>query len=302
MSANFSYLKLVTFGLILASTSLAQADEQSVQLAYRFQAGQFLHFEMADQAEMLTQFGGTQSKSLQQTQMRKAIRVVAVDEKGGATIEPFVEIVRMSSQSGDRPAISFDSSTDQTPPKEFEKIAGTIGRPLARFQVAANGKLLKVIMLSTEVPKNLTEAAEKTDPSLNCLVVFPEKPVKVGEKWTEKYETSLSAGNGLNRNVTMIRSFELVKSANGIATIQFRTSLLTPTNDPEVMRQLVQLTPAGTIEFDLQRGQIQTRSLKIDEKVVEAFGPQSLLQAKGESVERLMPAQVANSSSKSSAK
>lgn len=284
--------KLFLLISVLGFSLSAQADDTAYKLVYRFVPGQFSHYEVQDQAEILTQYGQDQVKSIQQTQMLKQIRVVAVDGRGGATLEPIVEAVRMASQAGDKPVVSFDSSKDQTPPKEFERIAGTIGRPLARFQVTSNGRLTSVTMLATDVPKHLTEAAQKADPTMNFLVVLHENPVKVGEKWTEKSVAQVSVGSGLNQPVNLIRSYELTGVSGNIATISYRTSLLTPVTDPEILRQLLQLTPSGAIEFDIQQGRIASKTIKIDEKVVGAFGAQSLLQAQGESKEKLVPSQL----------
>ena len=274
--------------LIVGVSHSAAADETKYRLAYQFQAGQFYHYDVDDHAEIITQYGENQSRLKHHTQILKSFRVVAVDENGGATIEPITEIIKMATQTADKPAVIYDSTKAEETPKEYEKIASMIGRPLARFQLAASGRLMKVTMLVTDVPKNFVDAAAKTDPAINLLVVFPEQPVKIGDKWTEKYETQVSVEAGLNRPINLIRSYELIKVDENIATIQVRTSLLTPTNDPEILRQLVEKTPTGTIDFDLQQGRLLNKSLKIDEKVVGAFGAQSLLQAVGEMSERLV--------------
>ncbi|WP_010582816.1 DUF6263 family protein [Schlesneria paludicola] len=278
-------------GLIVITLGFGQwthADPPTYQLVYRFQPGQFTHYEIDDRAEMIVQHGNNFSKIIQQTQWLKSYRVVTVDENGGATLEPITEAVRMSSQAGEKPVLSYDSEKDSSPPKEFENVAGTIGRPLARFQVAPSGRLLKVSMIATDVPKSFSDAAEKADPAINFLIVLPEKPVKIGEQWTEKYETPVPVGNGLTRAVTMIRTYELTKVNENIATISMRTSLLTPLTEPEILRNLVQQTPSGTIEFDLAKGRISNRSLQINEKVVGAYGSQTLLEARGESVEKMV--------------
>ena len=209
----------------------------------------------------------------------------------------------MASTTGDNGIVGYDSTKDEVVPKGFENLAGTIGRPLARFQVAPNGKLLKVTLLVDDVPKNFSDAAEKTDPAINFLTVFPEQPVKVGDKWNEKFDTKVSVasvGNQLYRELGLIRVFELTKVENEIATIRFRTSLRTPISDPDILRQTVQQTPSGVIEFDLKNGRLISRSLKIDEKVVGAFGAQTLLDAQGEMTEKLItPKTTAKAASES---
>ncbi len=279
------------FGCLASTILMAQsapADDGPITITYRFKAGQFFHYEVIDKAELTTQMASNQAKAVQKTESLKSFRVISVDEAGGAILEPVVEIVRMSSQTGDKAAIAFDSSKDTVAPKGFESLASTIGRPLARFHVTANGRLTKVTMLVTDAPKKLTEAAQKTDPSINFLVVLPEMPVKIGDKWSEKFETQVAINESLNQPLVLIRSYELTSVTDHIATIRVRTSLLTPVTDPTILRQLVQQTPSGTIQFDLSEGRLVSKVLKIDEKIVGAFGQQTLLQADGESTERLV--------------
>jgi hypothetical protein len=288
MSNKLSWMVLGLIASFIGVRSGVAEDEKTYQFCYRFKVGQFQHYELTDRAELTTQTANNQSRAIQQTQCLKSFRVVTVDEEGGATFESVVESVRMASQTGDKAIVGYDSNKDDVVPKGFENLAGTIGRPLARFQVNSNGKLLKVTLLVNDVPKKFSDAAEKTDPAINFLVSFPEKPLKIGDKWNEKFDTQVSVGNNLNQELGMIRVFELVKVENEIATIRFRTSLRVPMHDPEILRQIVQQTPSGEIVFDLKEGQIISRSLVIDEKVIGAFGAQTLLQAQGEMQEKLI--------------
>ena len=305
MSSKLSWLAAT----LIASTAVASysvdAQDTTYQLAYKFNAGQFLHYELADRAELVTQTSNNLTRAIQETQCMKSYRVISVDETGGATLEPVVEHVRMASTTGEKAIVGYDSTKDEVAPKGFENLAGTIGRPLARFQFAPNGRLLKVTLLVDDVPKSFSEAAEKTDPAINFLIVFPEQAVKVGEKWSEKMDTKVtvaSVGSQVQRELGLIRVFELMKVENEIATIRFRTSPRTPVNDPDILRQIVQQTPSGLIEFDLKNGRLLSRSLKIDEKVVGAFGPQKLLDAQGEMTEKLItPKTAAKTASESTA-
>ncbi len=305
MSRKFSWLAATLIVSTAAIPFTLGAEESTYQLAYKFSSGQFLHYELSDRAELTTQTSNNLTRAIQQTQCMKSYRVVSTDESGGATLEPVVEHVRMASTTGEKAIVGYDSTKDEVPPKGFENLAGTIGRPLARFQVAPNGRLLKVTLLVDDVPKNFSEAAEKTDPAINFLVVLPEKAVKVGEKWNEKFDTMVtvaSVGSQIQRELGLIRVFELMKVEDEIATIRFRTSARTPVNDPDILRQIVQQTPSGLIEFDIKNGRMLSRSLKIDEKVVGAFGPQTLLDAQGEMTEKLItPKTTAKNASEATA-
>jgi hypothetical protein len=297
MTFNSCILRSGLITCLLGISSLAFADDQTYSLTYRFQTGQFYHIETNDRGEITTQNGASrdkdgnpqEGKSFQQTQMLKSYRVVTTDENGGAVIEPIVEKVRMASTSTDRPVVTFDSSSGEQPPKGFEEVASTLGRPLARFHVASNGRLIKVNMLVTDVPKSFSEAANKADPSINFLTVLPEKPVKVGDRWSERFEMPVTVSKGLTQKLGMIKSFQLTKVENNVATITSHTNLLTPTEDPEILRQIAQMISVTTIEFDVEQGCILSRTIAFDEKVVNAFGAQTLLHAKGQSVEKLLP-------------
>jgi len=288
MSVNHLWLNVSLLVVAVGCVQVACADETAYQLAYKFERGQFMHYEVNDHAEITTQLAANQSKSVQQTHLLKSFRIVAVDEQGVAVIEPVIEQARMSSTVGTNQTITFDSAADTTPPKEFEMIASTIGHPLARFHLASNGRLIKVNLIVKDVPKKFSDAAEKTDPTINFLVVFPEKAVKIGEKWSEKYETTVNVSKGLNQPIKLLKAYELVGVTDNVATIKYRTSLLVPIDDPDILRQIATQTPSGTIEFDLKQGRIISRSVLIEEKVIGAFGAQTLLQAMGESTEKLL--------------
>ena len=288
MANTHVWFRFTVFMVLIGFSRLVIADETTINLAYRFKTGDFYHYDVDDQAVMTTQYGENQSVLRQHTQILKSYRIVAVDENGGATIEPIMETVKMASQTADKPPTVYDSTKPEETPKEFEKVASAVGRPQARFHVSSNGRLSKVTLLDKELPRNFGDLAAKADPSINPLVILPDHPVKIGDKWTEKFDSSVVVGTTLNRPITLIRSFELLKVADGLATIRSRTSLFTPMNDPEILRQLVHQMPDGTIEFDLQGGRIFNRSFKINEKVIGAFGDQSYLEAIGPMTERLV--------------
>jgi hypothetical protein len=288
MSHRISQFGLVLSLFIAGRVAVADGDT-TYQLAYHFEPNQFLHYEQFDRVELTTQNANNKTLAVQQTQTLKSYRIVSVDEDGGAIIEPMIERVRMASKTADQTMVGYDSTKDEVIPKGYENLAGTIGRPLARFHLTPTGRLVKVTLLVKDVPKKFIEAAEKTDPSINFLVVLPENPVKAGDKWKEKFETRVSVGNKLTQDLGLIRVFELASVENDIATIRFRTSVRTAVNDPEILRQIIQQTPSGTVEFDLKAGRILNRSLQIDEKVIGAFGAQTLLHARGEVNEKQVP-------------
>ena len=218
------------------------------------------------------------------------LRVVTVDEQGLALVEPVIDSTRMSAKLHDKNEVVFDSATDvaETPP-EFRAVRESIGRTVARFQVDPCGKLVKAIIVDLLAPPSLREAAEKLDLRFNYLPPLPATPVSVGGKWREDFST-LVVNEGLKQPLPIRRIYELTGVADGIAVIKFKTLILTPVNDPEVEKQVLQLTPTGTIEFDLERGLVRSYKATINRTAINAFGPQSLMRVTGEATDSLVTA------------
>jgi hypothetical protein len=93
-------------------------------------------------------------------------------------------------------------------------------------------------------------------------------------------------GQTLKQPVTMQRSYELVEVANDLATIKLRTVMITPIRDGMILAQLIQMTPEGTIVFDLKNGRMVSRTLTIDKTEVGVIGGNSSMHAKSKREER----------------
>src|SRR5665213_3590985 len=102
MSGKTVLFVLGFFASITALSHVVAADDTTFQLAYQFKVGHFFHYEVVDQAELTTQMANNQAKAVQKTESLRAFRVISVDESGGAILEPVIECVRMSSQTGDK--------------------------------------------------------------------------------------------------------------------------------------------------------------------------------------------------------
>ena len=286
--------------------------EQTVQLKYKFQPGQFVHYEVSDRVRYVMQQAGNSFETFQRNDSSKHFRVVSVDDDGSALLEPILDRIKMLAgrkeaaeadgtspepvadrkngftKPHDQSLVKFDSATDKVAPPEFQLHKETVGKPMARFQFAAHGELLAVRIIATDVPKPNTSAAAKANPKLNFLVPLPTEPISVGHRWKQKFDEPISVGKGLTQQIPMLRQYELTSVSDGIATIKFKTSILALLNDPKIQGQLAQQTPSGTIEFDIERGLIRSRKSITNETVVNALGPQTVLQVVGESTEKLV--------------
>lgn len=280
-----------------ATANSTTAPTTTVLLAFKFHAGQFLHYAGSSKVQYNTQLEENTFVSSQSNETGTHVRVVSVDEQGLALIEPVLDRTRMTAQMPDKKAVVFDSKNDDQSLPQFQAIRDSIGKSVARFQVSPAGKLVKAIIVDKTAPKALLDAAEKLETRFPFLVVLPENPVSVGEKWREDYNVVV-VNEGLKQSVPMRRIYELTAIADGVARIKFRTLVLTPLNEPELEKQIIQQTPTGTIDFDVQRGLVRSYASTINRSTINAFGPRSLLQVTGESTEKLVTADADSSQSK----
>ena len=67
------------------------------------------------------------------------------------------------------------------------------------------------------------------------------------------------------------------------------TSVISRVVSAQVKTQLMQATPQGKIEFDIEKGRVLRRELNFDSSVLGAFGSGTMLSAKGQTIEELLP-------------
>ena len=279
--------------ITLTSATTAEAKPvTTVKLAYKFQPGQFVHYSGVSRVQYISELQAEKYSSLQTNETQTHFRVVTVDEQGLALVEPVVDSTRMIAKLHDKPPVEYNSASKEEPLAEFRGIHEAIGRPVARFQVAPDGKLVKAIVIDPDAPKALRDAAERLDTRFPYLSPLPATPVSVGDKWKEEYSITILK-DGLKQPIPIRRIFELVAVADGIARIKFRTVVQTPLHEAELQKQVIQQTPVGTIEFDIERGLLRSYTSTINNTVINALGPQSLLNVTGESTEKLVIADAA---------
>ena len=281
---------------VVTQASASATPAGAVTLAYKFHSGQFVHYTGTSRVQYNSEVEDKSPSALDAVQKYTSVqsnetwthfRVVTVDEQGLALIEPVVDRARMTAKMHNKDAVTFDSAnlTAETPP-QFQAIREAVGRTVARFQVSPTGKLVKAVVVDATAPQALRAAAEKLDTRFPYLSPLPAAAVSVGDKWREEYSITL-VNDGLKQPIPMKRIFELVAVADGIAKIKFRTLVMTPLNEPELQKQIIQQTPTGTIEFHIERGLVVSYTSNIDQTTMNAFGPQSLLNVTGTSTEKL---------------
>lgn len=273
-----------TRGMRVHSTGMAPTR----QLSFQFKPGQFAHYEVTQRMLIVSKYPQAEEKMQNESVTTKHYRVVAADASGVAQLEPMIDHVRMSVRFNDLAPNAYDSKVDVNPPQGFEDVAKSVGKAMARVHLTPNGELTKVTVLDGAPPALATAAAD-ADPKLNFLIPLPKEPVGVGAVWKDRFQTPVVVGQGLTQPVTMQREFELKKIEGSLATIAFKTTVITPIGNPQVEAQLLQRKPSGVIEFDIDRGLILSQRTTASGEVFQAFGPNTAMQAALETTERWLP-------------
>jgi hypothetical protein len=260
---------------------------------YRFRPNQLVYYDATQKSTVVIKKNGISDTTKNEKHERKHYRVVSVDADGSGLLELMIDRVNMSVQFGENDPVVFDSRSSQPPPRQFRAVKASIGRPQAKMRFARNGKLLKVTALNRAArvlggQLRIAPATAANDPSHNFLVIFPKQQITVGESWSDRIVVQVRINRSLLRPVTLLRRYEFVSVKGHLATISLHTSVLTLVRDPKINMQLIQRTPSGTIVFDIDRGQIVSKTVTVNKRVVGALGDKSSMTVVSNLTEKLI--------------
>jgi hypothetical protein len=253
-------------------------DTPTYQLRYTFTPGQEWHYVSQTDSEYIISFAQVTDTVLHTSMFLRHITDLGVSPDGTGEIQLMLDRARMTAKNAGVNSL-YDSTDPGHVPTEFAGVHQSIGKPL-KARLSPQGQVLP----SADKTANVEQ--------VELLFQLPEKPIAVGATWKERFEVSvpLNDEGKLFRPVKMERRFELKGVENGIATISLVTVCISPMNDAFQESQLLQRKPFGNLKFDINRGCLIERILKIDDKVVGAQGPGSALEVKIVKVDRLIPA------------
>jgi hypothetical protein len=262
------------------------AVEPEYLLRYKFQPDELIRWKVTHLGTTETTIQGNTQSSKSRSVSTKQWRVTQVDELGNITFTHSVSDVEMWQKLSDRPEVSYNSRTDKEVPPEYEFVASTLGKTLATVVVAPDGQIVK----------------RDGSPALNLglgdiIMLLPPKPVKVGGRWHEPSEIQGRLSDGTVKRIKVRKSYTLEKVQTGVASINVRTEVLTPIDDPKLESQIVQQLTNGTLRFDLDAGRLLSKQMDWDETVVGFNGADSQLKYLAritEEIEATVPTSVAN--------
>lgn len=289
----------------------AAPTKPGILLRYRFRPNQVVAYRVEHTSTITETKANRIHITRNETTNQKHFTVISAQPDGSAILETVLDRVKMSVRFNKQKPNTYDSATDKNPPQGFSAVAKTIGRALVRIKVEANGRLMATVpLLSRKIQARVVPykgpSKPSNDPSKNFLTVFPTKPVRVGETWSDrklKPRLRVSAGGrGLYQEFPMIRTYRLVSMKENLATIQIETVSLKPLSEVGLQIQASQLMPSVTIVFDTRRGLIVSRTTSTNSKVHGFSGAGSLLHVVSKRVETLVPRKIATAKKVATAK
>jgi hypothetical protein len=270
-------------------------------LAFKFQPGQILRYEVASESEITTHAKNETETVRNSSKARRHYRVTGVDEKSGdANLELSIDWVHMVAafENPNRPKpppVEFQSDDPQKHPRQFQEVLDTVGKPRAVIRFSPAGKPLEVVegrpvkppAYRNQLAQGSTAAPIHDTTPESYLLPLPENPVSIGETWKEQFDIVVRDSDKNLVRITIQRSYMLAEVKEGRALIEFRTTVLTPVKNPSIAGQLIQREIAGKAVFDMTRGLLVSREAAIDRTVHGPFGPGSSMHARSQYRETL---------------
>ncbi len=245
-----------------------RAAEETHLLRYKFTAGELIQWKVRHLGTTEATVQGNTQTSKMRAISTKEWQLVDVDAEGDATFVYSVAHVDMWQKVSGRPEVSYNSETDNTPPREYVQVAKSVGVPIATVKVSSSGKVLERDKAPVQVNSGLGE----------IIMPLPVEPVKIGESWHVSNEVRVrTAKNGRAERIKIRLVYTLAGVKTGIATIAVKTEVVTPVNDPAIKSQLVQQLTNGEVKFDMDAGRVLSQQIDWDETVVGFSGDNSLM-------------------------
>ena len=208
--------------------------------------------------------------------MIRTMRVTSVGPDGVANLELSIDRAYMTATSDGNTAV-YDSAHPEKASEEFAEVHETTRKP-TQVRVNALGKVLPV------------EGA--ADPVTNDLLFqLPAEAISVGSTWKEKFESGVQIDaktEKLMRPLHMERRFTLKSVDGGVASISMTTVCLSPIRDPFQESQVIQRKPGGILKFDIERGCLIDRDIRIDDKAVGFQGTGTAMTTRTIKIDRLI--------------
>lgn len=251
----------IFLGLIIGSALFSYGNEggEKYLLRYSFRKGDVFKWDVTHQLMVHTIIKSTDEEVETYSRSTKLWTVKDITQEGNAIIEHKVTDVDMMRKQTGKEDSRYNSKTDTVVPYDYTDVSKNIGIPLSNITLNSNGELIKKQQLVPYITSMFDD---------DILIALPKDAVSIGETWKTSYELPVPVGKGMVKKVRAQRVFSLKSVKSDVATINFRTVILTPmADDPKLEAQLLDRTVEGTIRLDLKSGYLLSQQSDVDKRV-----------------------------------
>lgn len=284
------FLLLVPANAILGQGLSTQVKDAAAALAtetyllqYKFHDQEVLRYQVEHVSTVDTRMSGTQQTSKSHSASTKAWNVE--DTQGdNITFTHMIEDVQLWQETTGREPVRYNSKTDKEVPPQYQQVAKTLNKPLAKVTINRSGQVL-------------TRESKSSTPDLGfggLVLPLPKESIKIGHSWNIPKRVDLKDRDGRIKQVSTQVRYRLEKVSAGVATISVKTQILTPVSDARLKSQLLQKISSGEIKFDIDAGRILSKQLDWDETVIGFNGPASNMKYLARFTEKLLTEKTAS--------
>ncbi|MCA9178628.1 MAG: hypothetical protein KDB14_29405 [Planctomycetales bacterium] len=260
----------------------AEGEGEPVLLRYKFDKGEEVLTKVTHIATTKTKIRGNVQESKSRAISTKVWRIVDIDDKGNIEFEHLVSDVEMWQKVTGRDEVRYNSRKDDKPPLQYEHASKSIGKVIASLTITPTGK---IVARKNNLPEH--------DMGLGPIATpLPEEPVQVGQRWVVPSEVTVRIKDSFKRIQTR-KTFRLLSVKTGVATIEVKTQVLTPVDEPEIEAQLMQQLTNGKMKFDIDAGRVISKEMDWDETVVGFSGADSMMEYLARFQEEIAPNRTA---------
>lgn len=271
--------RFVSAILVLSVATTAFAQES---LVWKFRPNEKLNYQVSQQMETLSNFGGNETRQTLGQAMNMSWNVLSAAANGDAVINQVVERIKMDMEGGPGSKISYDSDKNDASDNPAVKAMGAVFQKIVgqKFEIGmkANGKVESV-----KIPQELIDAIQNSAAGASqaldrdtlekmmkqSAVTLPDKEVAIGDSWSSQQSVPLPFGKmSINSKMTFVK-----KDDQGNAVIDVIPSVtVVPAENSAVKVTLGNSTGRGRVTFDIDRGRVLKSelvlSMKMDMEIV----------------------------------
>lgn len=248
------------------------------ELQYRLKEGELIRSRVVHLVSMDTKIDGEFENLKSRSVSTRVFQVEEVDSEGNITLIHRVEDAELWQKVTGQDEVRYNSRKDEVVPESYERIAASIGKPLAVITVNSSGAIV-----------SRKDEVTQFNPGIGVLMPrLPDYPIAIGQKWYTPQEVRIRTKDGRVKPIKLRKLYTLSKVSNGLATITVRTQVITPVHDAKVKSQLMQRMQHGEFQFDLAKGRIYSSRMELDERVVGFNGAASMIHYLSRMTEQLL--------------